>query len=73
MDLTVTDVIDTMTKEQRNKLYYIVGDILTNAPNIIYDTRFIDFSFLTTLDQVTVAKYIIEEAIKDQKNDYLVE
>ncbi|WP_418754999.1 hypothetical protein [Eubacterium ventriosum] len=52
---------------------YIVGDILTSAPNIIYDTRFIDFSFLTTLDQVTVAKYIIEEAIKDQKNDYLVE
>lgn len=73
MDLTVTVVLNTMTKEQRNKLNNIVGDILTSAPNIIYDTRFIDFSFLTTVDQVTAAKYIIEEAIKDQKNDCLVE
>ena len=66
-DPTIRSVFDTLTKEQKDSVYLIVGRIM--EANSAIDPSTIDLSFLSDLLQVIVVRYIIEMAIVDCRKE----
>ena len=70
-DLTVRDVINTMTREQKNTLYYYVGRALKEK--VKYNPPYADIKSFNK-DQEKVFYYLVGCALeKEFENDVLLE
>ena len=65
---TMLEIFDTLTFEQKNRVYQIIGDILGN--NRKMDGKYVNLSFLSNQEQKDAVQLMIYRAIMDnRKND----
>ena len=58
---TVLEVFNTLTFDQKNRVYQINSDILENNRNM--DVKYVNLSFLSNQEQKNVVRLIINHAI----------
>lgn len=64
---TILETFDTLTFEQKNRVYQIIGDILKN--NRKMDGKYVNLSFLSNQEQKDAVRLIIDQAIMDNRKD----
>ena len=65
---TILEIFDTLTFEQKNRVYQIIGDILEN--NRKMDGKYVNLLFLSNQEQKDAVQLMIYRAIMDnRKND----
>ena len=64
---TISGVFDTLTFEQKNRVYQIIGDILEN--NRKMDGKYVNLLFLSNQEQKDAVRLIIDQAIMDNRKD----
>ena len=64
---TILEIFDTLTFEQKNRVYQIIGDILGN--NRKMDGKYVNLSFLSNQEQKDAVRAIIDQAIMDNRKD----
>ena len=64
---TILETFDTLTFEQKNRVYQIIGDILEN--NRKMDGKYVNLSFLSNQEQKDAVRAIIDQAIMDNRKD----
>ena len=64
---TISEIFDTLTFEQKNRVYQIIGDILGN--NRKMDGKYVDLSFLSNQEQKDMVRAIIDQAIMDNRKE----
>lgn len=64
---TISGVFDTLTFEQKNRVYQIIGDILKN--NRKMDGKYVNLSFLSNQEQKDAVRLIIDQAIMDNRKE----
>ena len=64
---TMLEIFDTLTFEQKNRVYQIIGDILEN--NRKMDGKYVNLSFLSNQEQKDAVRAIIDQAIMDNRKD----
>ena len=64
---TISEIFDTLTFEQKNRVYQIIGDILGN--NRKMDEKYMNLSFLSNQEQKDAVRAIIDQAIMDNRKD----
>ena len=64
---TVSEIFDTLTFEQKNRVYQIIGDILEN--NRKMDGKYVNLSFLSNQEQKDAVRAIIDQAIMDNRKE----
>ena len=64
---TILETFDTLTFEQKNRVYQIIGDILEN--NRKMDGKYVNLSFLSNQEQKDAVRLIIDQAIMDNRKD----
>ena len=62
---TISGVFDTLSFEQKNRVYQIIGDILKN--NRKMDGKYVNLSFLSNQEQKDAVRLIIDQAIMDNR------
>lgn len=62
---TISGVFDTLSFEQKNRVYQIIGDILKN--NRKMDGKYVNLSFLSNQEQKDAVRSIIDQAIMDNR------
>ena len=65
--LTISGVFDTLTFEQKNRVYQIIGDILEN--NRKMDGKYVNLSFLSNQEQKDAVQLMIYRAIMDNRKE----
>ena len=65
--LTISGVFDTLTFEQKNRVYQIIGDILEN--NRKMDGKYVNLLFLSNQEQKDAVQLIIDQVIMDNRKD----
>ena len=64
---TISEIFSTLTFEQKNRVYQIIGDILEN--NRKMDGKYVNLSFLSNQEQKDAVRAIIDQAIMDNRKD----
>ena len=64
---TISETFGTLTFEQKNRVYQIVGDILENNRKI--DGKYVNLSFLSNQEQKNAVRAIIDQAIMDNRKE----
>ena len=64
---TMLEIFDTLTFEQKNRVYQIIGDILES--NRKMDGKYVNLSFLSNQEQKDAVRLIIDQAIMDNRKD----
>ena len=64
---TILETFDTLTFEQKNRVYQIIGDILEN--NRKMDGKYVNLSFLSNQEQKDAVRLIIDQAIMDNRKE----
>ena len=64
---TILETFDTLTFEQKNRVYQIIGDILEN--NRKMDGKYVNLLFLSNQEQKDAVRLIIDQAIMDNRKD----
>ena len=64
---TILETFDTLTFEQKNRVYQIIGDILEN--NRKMDGKYVNLLFLSNQEQKDAVRAIIDQAIMDNRKD----
>ena len=64
---TISEIFSTLTFEQKNRVYQIIGDILKN--NRKMDGKYVNLSFLSNQEQKDAVRAIIDQAIMDNRKD----
>ena len=64
---TMLETFDTLTFEQKNRVYQIIGDILGN--NRKMDGKYVNLSFLSNQEQKDAVRAIIDQAIMDNRKE----
>lgn len=64
---TILETFDTLTFEQKNRVYHIIGDILKN--NRKMDGKYVNLSFLSNQEQKDAVRLIIDQAIMDNRKE----
>ena len=64
---TILETFDTLTFEQKNRVYQIIGDILGN--NRKMGGKYVNLSFLSNQEQKDAVRAIIDQAIMDNRKD----
>ena len=64
---TISEIFDTLTFEQKNRVYQIIGDILGN--NRKMDGKYVNLSFLSNQEQKDAVRAIIDQVIMDNRKD----
>ena len=64
---TILEIFDTLTFEQKNRVYQIIGDILEN--NRKMDGKYVNLSFLSNQEQKDTVRAIIDQAIIDNRKE----
>ena len=64
---TILETFDTLTFEQKNRVYQIIGDILEN--NRKMDGKYVNLSFLSNQEQKDAVRAIIDQVIMDNRKD----
>ena len=64
---TILETFDTLTFEQKNRVYQIIGHILEN--NRKMDGKYVNLSFLSNQEQKDAVRAIIDQAIMDNRKD----
>ena len=64
---TILETFDTLTFEQKNRVYQIIGDILGN--NRKMDGKYVNLSFLSNQEQKDAVRLIIDQVIMDNRKD----
>ena len=64
---TISEIFGTLTFEQKNRVYQIIGDILGN--NRKMDGKYVNLSFLSNQEQKDAVRLIIDQAIMDNRKE----
>ena len=64
---TILETFGTLTFEQKNRVYQIIGDILENNRKI--DGKYVNLSFLSNQEQKNAVRAIIDQAIMDNRKE----
>ena len=64
---TISEIFDTLTFEQKNRVYQIIGDILEN--NRKMDGKYVNLSFLSNQEQKDAVQLMIYRAIMDNRKE----
>lgn len=64
---TILETFDTLTFEQKNRVYQIIGDILEN--NRKMNGKYVNLSFLSNQEQKDAVRLIIDQAIMDNRKE----
>ena len=64
---TILEIFYTLTFEQKNRVYQVIGDILKN--NRKMDGKYVNLSFLSNQEQKDTVRLIIDQAIMDNIKD----
>lgn len=64
---TISEIFGTLTFEQKNRVYQIIGDILGN--NRKMDGKYVNLSFLSNQEQKDAVRAIIDQAIMDNRKE----
>lgn len=64
---TILETFDTLTFEQKNRVYQIIGDILKN--NRKMDGKYVNLSFLSNQEQKDVVRLIVDQVIMDNRKE----
>ena len=64
---TILETFDTLTFEQKNRVYQIISDILEN--NRKMDGKYVNLSFLSNQEQKDAVRLIIDQAIMDNRKE----
>ena len=64
---TISEIFNTLTFEQKNRVYQIIGDILGN--NRKMNGKHVNLSFLSNQEQKDAVRAIIDRAIIDNRKD----
>lgn len=64
---TILETFGTLTFEQKNRVYQIIGDILENNRKV--DGKYVNLSFLSNQEQKDAVRLIINQAIMDNRKD----
>ena len=64
---TISEIFSTLTFEQKNRVYQIIGDILKN--NRKMDGKYVNLSFLSNQEQKDAVRLIIDQAIMDNRKE----
>lgn len=62
---TILEIFDTLSFEQKNRVYQIIGDILEN--NRKMDEKYVNLSFLSNQEQKDAVRLIIDQVIMDNR------
>ena len=65
--LTISGIFDTLSFEQKNRVYQIIGDILEN--NRKMDGKYVNLLFLSNQEQKDAVRAIIDQVIMDNRKD----
>lgn len=64
---TISEIFDTLTFEQKNRVYQIIGDILEN--NRKMDGKYVNLLFLSNQEQKDAVQLMIYRAIMDNRKE----
>lgn len=64
---TILEIFDTLTFEQKNRVYQVIGDILEN--NRKMDGKYVNLSFLSNQEQKDAVQLMIYRAIMDNRKE----
>ena len=64
---TILEIFDTLTFEQKSRVYQIIGDILEN--NRKMDGKYVNLSFLSNQEQKDAVQLMIYRAIMDNRKE----
>lgn len=64
---TISGIFDTLSFEQKNRVYQIIGDILEN--NRKMNGKYVNLSFLSNQEQKDAVRLIIDQAIMNNRKD----
>ena len=64
---TISGIFDTLSFEQKNRVYQIIGDIQEN--NRKMDGKYVNLSFLSNQEQKDAIRAIIDQVIMDNRKD----
>ena len=64
---TISEIFNTLTFEQKNRVYQIISDILEN--NRKMDEKYMNLSFLSNQEQKDAVRAIIDQAIMDNRKE----
>ena len=64
---TISEIFNTLTFEQKNRVYQIIGDILKN--NRKMDGKYVNLSFLSNQEQKNAVRLIIDQVIMDNRKE----
>lgn len=64
---TISGIFDTLSFEQKNRVYQIIGDILEN--NRKMNGKYVNLSFLSNQEQKDAVRLIIDQAIMDNRKE----
>ena len=64
---TISEIFDTLTFEQKNRVYQIIGDILEN--NRKMDGKYVNLLFLSNQEHKDAVRLMIEQAIMANRKE----
>ena len=64
---TIQEIFDTLSSDQMNRVYLIIGDILNN--NRTMDATHVNLNFLSNVEQKEAVRMVVEQAIVDNKRE----
>ena len=64
---TISEIFDTLTFEQKNRVYQVIGDILEN--NRKMNGKYVNLLFLSNQEQKDAVRLMIDQAIMANRKE----